>query len=478
MSTGTPRVSDPHSPDVVVIGGGFAGLSAATALAARGVRVTVLEARRSAGGRATAFTDPATEERVDNGQHVLFGCYRETFRFLERVGSPSLVRLQPQLDVPIVDRAGRASRLVCPRWPAPLHLAGALLRWDALTWRDCLAAMRVLVDIRLRAVGPTAHAGYGGHGGTDGSDRRTVMEWLQACGQTPPLIELLWEPLAVAALNQPIDVAAAAPFRMVLRQMFTTRREDSAIGLPLVPLDQVFVGPSRAFLERHGGTLQTSMPARITARAPSPAGMDGGAGGIPRTRLAVHVREQAWHPRAVICAVAWHALPDVLPPLPALAATVDAAARTEASPIVSVHLWLDRPIGEHEFVGLPGRHMQWMFDKARIFGEGSSHVSLVSSGAAAIAARGNQDLIDLALGELRDAVPAARDAIVLRALAVREKRATFSIAPDAPPRPQTRTAVEHLYLAGDWIATGLPATIESAVLSGHLAAAAVLEDFP
>ena len=471
MARPTPGGREGQVPHVVVIGAGFAGLAAATALAAEGVRVTVLEARPSAGGRATAFTDPGTGERVDNGQHVLFGCYTETFRFLDRIGSRSLIRLQPQLTVPMIDRTGRASRLTCPRWPAPLHLAGALLRWEALSWRDRLAATRILTDLRAVPAGGDVRSGAG---------EPTVRAWLHSRRQTARLIELLWEPLAVAALNQPIEEAAAGPFRTVLRQMFTTRREDSAIGLPLVPLDEVFVGPSQAFLTARGGTIETGMPARIVSSDEGTAGDDdrragpfGRAGTGPT--LAVRVRDREWRPDAVVCAVPWHALPDVLPPLPALEGVRQAAARTAPSPIVSVHFWFDRPVLDDEFVGLPGRHMQWMFDKARIFGEGSSHVSLVSSGAAAIAARSNPQLIALALAELRDAVPAARAAVVARAVVVREKRATFSIAPGAPPRPRTRTSIDRVLLAGDWIDTGLPATIESAVLSGHRAAAAVLK---
>ena len=127
------------NPDVIVVGGGFAGLSAATALAERGARVLVVEARPTLGGRATAFTDPATGERVDNGQHVLFGCYHETFRFLRRIGAEGHVRVQHRLAVDMIDRAGRWSRLACPALPSPLHLLAGVMTWNALGWRDRLA---------------------------------------------------------------------------------------------------------------------------------------------------------------------------------------------------------------------------------------------------------------------------------------------------------------------------------------------------
>ena len=446
---------DPEaSPDVVVIGGGFAGLSAATALAERGVRVTVFEARPSLGGRATAFTDPATSERVDNGQHVLFGCYHETFRFLRRVGSSSTVRLQENLTITMIDAGGRQSRLACPPLPAPLHLAAGVMRWGALGWRDRVAAVRIgtLLHRDPRAArSDNAPAAMG----------ETVREWLVASGQPARVIEMLWEPLAVAALNQPIDQAAAAPFREVLRRMFSTNRQDAAVGLPQVPLDDMYVFPSRTYIERRGGSIRTSAPAAVV----------GGSG----EACAVRVHDHELRPTAVVCAVPWYALPDVLPPVRSMRDLVEAARATPPSPIVTVNFWFDRRVTPGAFIGLPGRHMQWVFDKQRLFGAATSHLSLVSSGADAIAARSNQELVALAMDEVSAALPAVRAATLLRAVVVRERRATFSLAPGAPSRPGTRTPIPNLFLAGDWIDTGLPATIESAVESGHRAASAALE---
>jgi uncharacterized protein with NAD-binding domain and iron-sulfur cluster len=174
---------------------------------------------------------------------------------------------------------------------------------------------------------------------------------------------------------------------------------------------------------------------------------------------------------AVICAVPWHALARALDPVPeAMAAIVARASALESSPIVTVNLWLARAVTDLPFVGLPGRTMQWVFDKRQAFGQHASHLSLVSSGAETIVARSNADLVELAMTEVREALPAAGDARLVRATVVREKRATFSLAPGQPARPATATPVPGLWLAGDWIDTGLPATIESAVVSGYEAA--------
>jgi zeta-carotene desaturase len=175
-----------------------------------------------------------------------------------------------------------------------------------------------------------------------------------------------------------------------------------------------------------------------------------------------------------VCAAPWHALErTIVGAPPSLAALIARASAMGSSPIVTVNLWLDRRVTDVPFVGLPGRTMQWVFDKRQAFGEVASHLCLVSSGAEDIVARSNRELVDLAVGEIRAALPPARAAQVLRAVVVREKRATFSLAPGQPPRPQTTTPVAGLFLAGDWIDTGLPATIESAVVSGYWAAKAI-----
>jgi uncharacterized protein with NAD-binding domain and iron-sulfur cluster len=186
----------------------------------------------------------------------------------------------------------------------------------------------------------------------------------------------------------------------------------------------------------------------------------------------VRVRDEVIDAPLVISTVPWHAfhaLFDVAPP--SLAQTIANATALGSLPIVTVNLWFDDAIMHEPLVGLPGRHFQWVFDRRAIVGGDASHLSLVSSGAETLVSQSNEQLVALALTEVRGAIPAARGARLRKSLAVREKRSTFSLAPDAPSRPQTMTAIDGFLLAGDWIDTGLPATIESAVSSGHRAAA-------
>ncbi len=450
--------------DVVVIGGGFAGLSAAVTLAAAGVRVLLLEARGRLGGRATAYVDKATGEEVDNGQHVLAGCYRETFTFLRTIDAERHVHVQSSLEVRFIDENGRASRLRCPPGlPSPFHLVAGVLRWDGVGWRD-RAALAKLGGV-LRQLAATLRRNGGTTAGLERfvEPNETVDGWLARHGQPERLRRMLWEPLAVAALNQDVRIASATPFLRVLAEMFGPDPRAAALGLPLVPLDRMYAEPARAFIESRGGEVRTNSLAHVVIRGGRLLGVD--------------VRGEPMAARRVIAAVPWFALANTIRAEDSeeqLKPLLGVAAAMRTSPIVTVNVWFDRPVIDSLFVGLPGRVMQWVFDKRAIWKTDSPHLSLVSSGAEAVLRHTNEELIQLAVDELRGALPRARDAQLLRATVVREPQATFSLAPDQPPRPPVTTAIAGLWLAGDWTDTGLPATIESAVLSGRLAATAAL----
>jgi zeta-carotene desaturase len=430
-------------------------LSAAALLAEHGVRVTGREARGRLGARATAFVDRETGERVDNGQHVLFGCYHETFRLLRRIGAESNVSIQPSLTIPFIGPGGERSVLRCPRLPSPLHLLAGVMTWDALPYRERLRALRlapVLLSARSRSNGTRS---------TGSASGSTVAQWLTRYGQQGRIRNWLWEPLAVAALNQLPEEAAANAFVAVLAGLFGPDRHDSALVLPTRPLNEMYAAPARDYIEARNGTVRLHALSRVRIEQ-----------GAVR---AVEVRGEQIPVARVIAAVPWFALEPLLTgDVTHLAPILQAASTMASKPIVTVNLWYDRAVMDDTFVGLPGRAMQWVFDKRQAFGERASHLSLVSSGADALVANDNPSLIALAAREVADAIPAARAATLVRGTVIREKRATFSLAPGEPPRPGVRTPVSGLFLAGDWIDTGLPGTIESAAAAGHRAAAEVL----
>jgi hypothetical protein len=290
----------------------------------------------------------------------------------------------------------------------------------------------------------------------------TVSTWLREHGQSARLTEWLWEPLAVAALNQSPDEAAAEPFIRVLAEMFGPDADASALVLPNRPLHLMYAEPARAFVADRGGIVCQGTPVRIAIEQSKAAGVD--------------VRGERVSAGAIVCAVPWFAVRNVFGPSvpPPLGDLVAAAGAMASKPIVTVNLWYDRPVMDEPFVGLPGRAMQWVFDKRFAFGADASHLSLVSSGADALTAESTPALVARAAAEVAEALPGARGARMVRGTVVREKHATFSLAPGQPRRPGTSTAVTGLVLAGDWIDTGLPGTIESAVVSGHRAAGAIV----
>jgi squalene-associated FAD-dependent desaturase len=416
----------------------------------------VLDARPQLGGRATAFRDRETGELVDNGPHVLFGCYRETLAFLASIGAADRVRAQPALELVCYDRERRRSVLRCPRLPAPLHLLAGVFAWPPIPWSERLGALRLALPLfrarhQLRAARTIeAHP-----------RNLTVQEWLDHHGQGRTLQEWLWHPLAVAALNQQPADAAADAFVRILAEMFAPDPAAAAVVLPIRPLHEMYAEPARALITARGGEVRTSALARLRVRA----------GRVD----AVEVRGELVSSPAVIAAVPWFGLRTLFgtDPPPELDSIFVTAALMAPMPIVTVNLWYDRPVMTEAFAGLPGRTMQWVFDKRIAFGGSASHLSLVTSGATAIVGYTNEALAELAATEVEASLPDARGVWPIRATVIREKQATFSLAPGQPARPGTRTPVEGLFLAGDWTDTGLPATIEGAVVSGNRAAAAV-----
>lgn len=445
-----------ESYDVAVVGGGVAGMVAACWLAAAGRRVILLEARGQLGGRASSFRDRHSGDIVDNGQHILMGCYRETLAWLELIGSGAHISSSRTLRVPMVDAHGVRSVLSCPGLPAPWHLAGGILRWSALSWRDRVAVLRVastLLALRRTTTFSDAWA--------LAPPGETVAMWLTRHGQTARLVRLLWEPLTIAALNQSIERASAGAFLAVLRGVAAGTAADARIVLPKLPLAEVFGAAATRFLVGRGATIALHSPSRVAEGQ-----------GQPR-EIEVRVRDRVHRARAAVVAVPWFHLNAVIGGMShRLDQLRQQASLLGWSPIVSVNVWYDRSVLDEPFLGLPGPTFQWAFSHPSA--SAGQRVALVVSDAGAAMRLSDQELVATAATELRAALPVARLAVVRHGQVVRERRATFDVGPHAALRPATTTMVAGVFLAGDWIHTGLPSTIESAAVSGRLAAEAVL----
>lgn len=440
----------PHSAaHVAVLGAGVAGLAAAVDLARRGHRVTLIEARGHAGGRAHSFRHAPTGDVVDNGQHILMGCCRETISFVDEIGARGLLREERGLDVPYLSEAGGVSRLNSHGWPPPLHLARALFGFGELGRWDRLRAAEPVVAAALDRSGARWRAS-------------TVAEWLQACRQSENAVRALWEPLCMAALNEPVASASAAQFGEVVRRAFLGRASNSGVIFSRVGLSRLLVEGAIDVIAACGGEIRLGCAARrLVFREGRVASveLDGG------TELSVD---------AVVSALPWGALRSLLP------AESDLARKIEplrGSPIVGIHLWFDREVCGEPFIGLLDSPVHWIIDRNALCDlekHSGPSVTLVISGAYGHVEAKSEDLVRLALGECRRFLPAARDAKVVHHLVQKARDATLQARPEMQPhRPGAETAWPNLFLAGDWTDTGLPSTIEGAVVSGRRAAALV-----
>jgi squalene-associated FAD-dependent desaturase len=448
---------------VAIIGGGFAGLAAGVELAGRGIAVSLLEARPRLGGRAYSFRDDETGEIVDNGQHALMGCYRDTLAFLDRIGAAHKLARQRALCVQMMHAERGAGAIACATLPSPLHLVSGVLRYPLLTrgerLRALLGGMQVM-NMRRRRDPRLAEW--------------TVGHLLAVLRQSPNARASFWNPVAVATLNESPKRAAAAPFAEVLARAFFRSQADSQFVLPKVGLSELYTDDARRYIEARGGRVQLKSPvAEVMV-------IDGR---ITALRLRDGARVEA---DACISAVPPKALAALLPHpfrngggLPAL--DILAWDAFETSPIVSVHLWFDRPVLRHAFVGLIGTTTQWVFNRSLLTGGGSDGsgrqcLSAVISAGRDVVDRPTAEIVTTVLADLRTTLPAARAARVLQSVVVKEKQATLSATPAAERlRPAAATPIANFFLAGDWTSTGLPPTIESAVYSGRRAAELVAE---
>lgn len=442
--------------DVAIIGGGFAGLSAGVALADRGFRVALLEGKPRLGGRAYSMVDPETGDFVDNGQHVLMGCYGETLAFLSRIGSRDKLIFHQNLEIEMLERGEGGARLRTARLPGPFHMSTALLRYRHLGIRDRIGL--ITGGLRLRAMHRRDRAGL---------ERMTVAALMGVLGQSERARRCFWYPLAIATLNEDPALASAALLAEVLNRAFFGRRSDSAFVYPRVGLSDLYCTAAAKFIEDRGGVVATHTMAEALEFNEDSR--------IAAIQLRDGRRLEAAN---FIAAVPPSQLSRLLPESANADPFFARFAELGSSPIICVHAWLNREVTDSPFVGFIGTTTQWLFNKRRIFTQhGERHpgyLSFVISGARKLVDLPNEDLLDLVMGDLRTMIRTAGGAKLVKALVLKEKQAT--IAPDPQShklRPSTATPLPNLFLAGDWVQTGLPATIESAVISGHAAAASV-----
>jgi squalene-associated FAD-dependent desaturase len=449
---GCVGLKDSSIDSVIVIGGGLAGLSAGCALAEAGYRVRLLEKRRYLGGRASSYEHPGTGEVIDNCQHVLLGNCVNLIDLYRRLGVSDAIRWFDRLT--FLEPGGRRSILEPSFLPAPFHDMPAFLRAQAFSFSDKLAIGRGLSAFIA---------------GIPNDSEENFAQWLARHGQSAGAINRFWKPVLVSALNEDPDRMSVRYAGQVIRESLLLSAGAGRMGVPTIPLSELY---SRAidYIGSRGGhvDLNSAPESFVWSEATQ--------------QWTVATQEESFSCDAVVLGLAFEGLSKLLPALPQNPEAEQLAMNLgcfEHSPITGIHLWFDREITDLEHAILLDATIQWMFHKSRLQaekrrGEPGSYVELVVSASKSMVGMQRQEIIDLALRELAEFFPLVAEAKLLKAAVVKEVRATYSIRPQLDLlRPSPLSPWPRIFLAGDWIATGWPATMEGAVRSGYLAAEAV-----
>jgi squalene-associated FAD-dependent desaturase len=447
----------PPQPTVAIAGGGLAGLAAACALSDAGFHVTLFEKRPFLGGRASSWEHPGTGEVVDNCQHVLFRVCTNLVEFYRRIGVADQIRWYDKMT--FVEPGGRISIMKSSPLPAPLHTAPSFLRFAFLDAADKFCIARALVPLTLTEQPDTG---------------QSFQHWLDDHGQTKEAVERFWRPVLVSALSEDLDLISISAAAQVVRESMKSPAARH-MGVPTVPLTELY-NAAGDYIRARGGVLHFRRPLETFAADSS------------QVRVRPRAQEEKCQATPeetfdyLILALPFDALDRVLPEAPQSAPLREKINHFETAPITGIHLWFDRQISDLDHAVLLDRTMQWMFHKSRLqprraeSGNRSagSYIELVVSSSKTLIDKSRADIVDLALKEVREFFPGARPANLVKSTVIKELHATYSPRPGIDAhRPIATTAWPRVFLAGDWTATGWPATMEGAVRSGYLAAEAL-----
>ncbi len=453
MSTLPAAPNLPEKPSTIIVGGGLAGLAAATTLSTAGLPVILLETRPRLGGRASSFVDQSTGEQIDNCQHVSLGCCTHYDWLCQQLAISDQFHNWQELS--FVGPDGRISRLKNSWLPAPLHLTGALCRLKYLTWKDRLAIAR-----GMRALVQTAHQG-------PVVNEQAFSEWLAGTRQTANAVGRFWQVVLVSALSETLENITVAHARKVFVDAFLIHRGGWHVRTPALPLDSLYGRAVEQWAEHNTVDLRLKCGVRAIRCEADRC-------------LGVELRSGEFLPAdAVVSTVPYYQLPPLLADGPLQDhPTVKALSQLESAPISSVHLWFDRPVVPLPHAVLIDRLSQWVFARNVDPANGRYYYQVVISASRDLAGRNQHEIAAEVIAELADIWPIINEAQLLHQRVVTEHRAVFSVRPGADAlRPVQQSPISNLQWAGDWTQTGWPATMEGAVRSGIAAGSNVLRQY-
>jgi hydroxysqualene dehydroxylase len=455
------------APRVVVIGGGLAGITAALDCAEAGAQVTLVEVRRRLGGAAYSFEREGM--RLDNGQHVFLRCCTAYRALLARLGSERHVEVQERLEIPVLSPGKPAVTLRRGTLPPPLHLAGALARYPHLS-----PAQRFSAALAARALSALDVS-------DPALDERTLGDWLSDLGQSERSLAALWDLIALPTLNLPAAEASLALGAFVFQTGLLASADAGDIGFHVGTLADVIGDPAERALADAGVEYRLGWRAHALRKVQEGFEVEAGWGGGEAEEVEEAQQERAGEglsAEAVIVALPHARAAGLIEPL--LPRAAEAIRGLGSSPIINLHVVYDRIVCEEHFAAGVDTPVQYLFDRSAAAGApaGCQYLAVSLSGAEAEMKSSAAELRERYLPAIEQLLPGARGARVESFLATREHAATFRAAPGtAALRPGPATEVAGLALAGTWTATGWPATLESAVMSGHAAARAALAQF-
>lgn len=434
---------------VAIVGGGLAGLAAGCALAEAGLRVAVFERRPYVGGRASSYEHPGTGEVVDNCQHVLLGCCTNLIDFYDRLGVSGKIRWFDELT--FIEPGGRTSRMAPSFLPAPMHNVPTFLGAKMLDASDKIAISRAMAVMSR---------------GLPEDSAEDFLSWLRRHKQTEKAIERFWKTVLVSALNEDLDRISVRYASQVFRESFMKSAAAGRMGLPSIPLSDLYGNAIEYIRARNGEVLLRSS---VTAIGPK------------QDRVGVLTSSGEQQFNFAVLAAPFQNVASLLPSDESAKPIKQQLAKFEPSSITGIHLWFDREITPLPHAVLLDRTLQWMFHKSKFHedrenaGQGS-YVELVVSASKSLVQKSREEILELATRELAEFFPAVGEAKLVKATVIKEIYATYAILPGLDKyRPAAKTQWPQIFLAGDWTATGWPATMEGAVRSGYLAAEALMK---
>lgn len=417
---------------VIIIGGGLAGLSAAAHLSKKNFKVILLEASPKLGGRAYSFFDEKTQTEIDNGQHILMGCYSDTLNFLKIIDAYKFLNIQKILEINYLAKDKNHFRLKAPNFIYPLNLLFALFSFKELNLKEKISLLKLFIKIYFT----DSEKLYG----------MTVQEWLKKEKQSDKAIRIFWEIISIGALNTSTERASAKIFCDILKEIFWRDKFSSQIIIPALPLSKTFCEPAINFIKRNGGEIRLSEKCIEFV--------------VDKNKIKKVITDKNVYEDFdfVVSAIPFYALEKIID-----TSFLDKQPEFHYSSILNIHLRIKENFLQEDFYAFYDSELHWLFNKR-------THWNIVISNAEKFMLMGNEEIYAFIITELKKFIAISDDDILLYKI-IKEKRATF--IPDdftLKHRPSTETKVKNLFIAGDWVDTKLPATIESAVRSGRIAA--------